>query len=359
MNENCANFKVLAGDFEHALLNLTPSNRRHVSQYDLVSLQKPQSYLYDVQAKELRSRVIDPLLKKSILVDASGKAVWQVIEPLAIKVEYDPAVHPECFVWRFVCGMGDSLDGFTLHPVDLLTIADDAAGLESCLWRGLIDAKMKGGAFAALFKGFSGLKRRGKKIFMRTMKRFLATLMPGEPIILMYTSESAVDKECNGSVDTISPKNNYLKKFKLSPPCDEQLAEYFNFTMRSIYRLQSDQLPFCSEDEFIEGFHGRPDHLRSIEMLERWRMEMGDKVRRDFKGFIEEYFAGLSVSERQDMAVKDLGIKDVKDMDTEDKDKEDMDTKDAPKDTANNNSVIDQIVDSYTEHSEAPEDVLF
>ena len=40
-----------------------------------------------------------------------------------------------------------------------------------------------------------------------------------------------------------------------------------------------------------------------------------------------------------------------------------MDTKDAgPKDTAtntNNASVTDQIVDSYTDHSEVPEDVLF
>lgn len=324
--------KVSAGDFEHALLNLTPSNRRHVSQYDLVSLQKPQSYLYESQARDLRTHVIDPLLKKSILMDASGKAMWQVLEPLVIKIEFDSAVHAESFVWRFVCGIGDSLDGFALHPVDLLTLCDEAGGLESTLWRGLVDAKMRGGAFAVLFKGFAGLRKGEKKIFMKTVKRFIGTLMPGDPIILIFTSKNVG----GGS------KPDLLKIFELKPPTAEQLRDYFNFTIKSVYRLfTADLKEFCSaeEDEFLSKFRADRVPSRTIGEMERWRMEIGDRIRGNMGGFLAEYFDGF---ERKAAAEE-------------------------AKDTTESTSTeTEEVVESYGEESvafllscEAPEDVLF
>ena len=283
--------RVGAGDFEHALLNLTPSNRRHVSQYDLVSLQKPQIYLYESQLSDLRARVIDPLLKKSILMDASGKSTWQVLEPLVIKIEYDAPVHPESFVWRFVCGLGDRLDGFALHPVDLLTLCDEACGLESTLWRGLIDAKMKGGAFAVLFKGFPGLRKAAKKIFVKTMKRFCGTLIPGEPIILIFTSCHSVKRA--GKSSTVP--GSFFKTFELCPPCAGQLQDYFNFTLRSIHRLFAAEMKeICpEEEEFVGRFRRDRVPVQTIRELERWRLEIGDRVRRNPLGFLDEYFEGL------------------------------------------------------------------
>ena len=69
--------------------------------------------------------------------------------------------------------------------------------------------------------------------------------MPGEPIILMFT----------GPIGT-NPKNvGCMKTFTLNAPGEQQLGEYFNFVIRSIYRLQSEKLySLCSEDEFIDRF---------------------------------------------------------------------------------------------------------
>lgn len=276
------NIKVSSSDFEYALMHLTPSNRRHVSQYDLVSLQKPQTFLYQNQGNNLKTQVVDPLLKRGIMKDASGKSVWQVLEGLVIKIEYDPLVHPESFIWRFVCGIGDSLDGFSLHPVDLLTLSDESSGLEASLWRGLIDAKMKGGAFAVLFKSFNNLKRSEKKLFLKTIKRFTSTLIPGEPIILIFTGR------------IISKTSSFLKKFVLNEPSGEQIFDYFNFVIRSIYRLFPDdpeiQKLSQNEEEFLKRFRRDRVQAKTVLELERWRMEIGDQIRNDCKGFLLKYF---------------------------------------------------------------------
>lgn len=336
--------KVTAGDFEHALLNLTPSNRRHVSQYDLVSLQKPQSHLYESQARDLRTHVIDPLLKKSILMDASGKAMWQVLEPLMIKIEFDAAVHPESFVWRFVCGIGDSLDGFSLHPVDLLTLCDESGGLESTLWRGLIDAKMRGGAFAVLFKGYSGLRKLEKKVFMKTVKRFMGTLMPGDPIILIFTGNGVITKIDASSTVTL------FKKFVLSAPTTDQLRDYFNFTIKSIYRLFTAELKdHCTEEDFLRCFCQDRVPSQTIGAMERWRMEAGDRVRGDMSGFLCEYFDGLE-GIRMTVDTKES----VKPVDTRETVK--------PADTRDTADETGDVVDSYITVgtlSCVPEDVLF
>lgn len=282
---------VDASDFEHALINLTPSNRRHVSQYDLVSLQKPQGILYDRQACELRSGLISKNLKRNIVMDASGKATWQVLDPLVIKVLFDGAVHPESFVWRFVCGIGDGLDGFAVHPVDLLSLREDASGFGASLWRGLDDARLKGGAFCVLFKSFNGLAKDERKEMTKIMKRFMGSLVPGEPVILIYTCKNNMSTE-----DTES--TGLIKKFRLKGPDGEQLSEYFAFILRSIYRLlSSDHALLLNESEFVLQFK-KPANLAGVLAVEKFRMEIGDEVRSDLEGFCSKYFDMNIVKEK-------------------------------------------------------------
>lgn len=282
--------KVAASDFEYALAHLTPSNRRHVSQYDLISLQKPQSLLYDLQSQELKSKIINPMLKRSIANEASGKVSWQLLEPLIIKVLHDSSIHPDSFVWRFVCGIADGLDGFTVHPVDLTTLADDSSGLEAALWRGLNDARLKGGAFCVLFKSFNSLKKDERKVFVRTLKRFVVSLVPGEPVILLFScsNKGSDDDRIDGPV----------KRFRLNRPNCDQVSGYLDSVLRSIFRLLSSEKKLnLSEDEFVNTFR-RPQSMdMSVSDLERLRMNLCDMIRGDVDGFIAKYFDGLSIIE--------------------------------------------------------------
>jgi hypothetical protein len=348
--KNCE-VKVNSSDFEYALMHLTPSNRRHVSQFDLVSLQKPQSLLYSVQSDELRQLFLLPNLKKNINKDASGKVTWQVLEPLIIKILYDSASHPESFVWRFVCGIGDGLDGFSVHPIDLMTLRDDPSGFETSLWRGLNDARLKGGAFCALFKSFSGLEKEERAIFIKTVKRFTNSLMPGEPIILIFTFKTG-KKEA---------ENNFagpIKKFRLASPTEVQTVEYLQFVLRSVYRiLSSERTLTISESDFMQEF--KWPEGRSIMEMERFRMEIGDMVRNDASMFfereifaIEEKLAEENENDIDHESIKDNINESIK------SDKSDKSDDSSPQDEKNNNyDNADYIGNDYG--SDAPEEVLF
>lgn len=293
-NEGGSSVKVEACDFEFALAHLTPSNRRHVSQYDLVSLQKPQSLLYGSQAQDLRSKIINPMLKRSIANEASGKVSWQLLEPLIIKVLHDPTVHPDSFVWRFICGIADGLDGFTVHPVDLLALADDSVGFEGALWRGLNDARLKGGAFCILFKSFSVLSRSERKLFVRSLKRFVVSLVPGDPVILMYSSSTSCTSSGNQRCDG-DRLEGPIKRFHLNGPTSDEVKNYLDSILRSIFRLLSSERKLCvTEEEFVNDFR-RPDFIEiSVHELERLRMNLCDMIRGDVDGFITKYFEGTN-----------------------------------------------------------------
>jgi hypothetical protein len=291
---------VTSGDFEFALLHMTPSTRRHVSQYDLVSLQKPQSLLYDLQASHLRSSVIDSVLRRNLTSDASGKVTWQLLEPLILRLSYAASVHPESMVWRFACGIADGLDGFQVYPVDLTSLSDDSSGgsLESSIWRGLSDARAKGGAFCVLFKSYEGLELDQRRSFHRILKRFVTGLLPGEPVVLIYTA----CKRSNSSVKS-SVKSAGRCEFELCAPSFLQITEYFNFLLRSIYRLlessepesmdqsgrPSKRLLLLSEADFLSNFQISSD-LDSVMRIERARMDICDLVSRDPDAFATKYF---------------------------------------------------------------------
>lgn len=294
--ENCR-VKVNSSDFEYALMHLTPSNRRHVSQFDLVSLQKPQSLLYNDQSEELKRMFLKPNLKKNLTKDASGKVTWQILEPLMIKILYDGASHPESFVWRFVCGIGDGLDGFAVHPVDLMTLRDDPNGFETSLWRGLNDARLKGGAFCVLFKSFNGLEKEERVIFIKTIKRFTNSLMPGEPVILIFTCKNGKEEVGNSLVGPI-------KKFRLAVPSESQTVEYFQFVLRSVYRiLSSENTLTISESDFMKEFKCPEGH--SVMEMERFRMEIGDMIRNDPSAF---FGRDIFANEPTDANVQDLKV---------------------------------------------------
>lgn len=273
--------RVESSDFEFALNHLTPSNRRHVSQYDLISLQKPQSLLYDCQYNDLRINLINPILKRNLISDASGKITWQTLEPLIIKVVYDVKVHPESLVWRFICGVGDGLDGFTVHPIDLKVLSQEGNGLSSSLWKGLNDARVKGGAFSVLFKGFDSLLKEDKKIFKLSIIGFMKTLMPGEPVILLFTSNNSKPGKTN----------SLIKTFELDSPNESQCSSYFNFVLRSLYRLiSSEKRLLVKEDEFIETVCKLDTSVPNVLELEKWRMCIGDEVRNDPDSFLIKHF---------------------------------------------------------------------
>jgi len=291
--ENCG-VKVNSSDFEYALMHLTPSNRRHVSQFDLVSLQKPQSLLYKVQSEELKRLLLQPNLKKNITKDASGKVTWQVLEPLTIKILYDGASHPESFVWRFVCGIGDGLDGFAVHPVDLITLRDEAIGFEASLWRVLNDARLKGGAFCVLFKSFNGLDREERSVVIKTFKSFTNSLMPGEPVILIFTCKNGKEEAGN---DFIGP----IKKFRLAAPNETQITEYLQFIFRSVYRiLSSERTLTISESDFVNEY--KCPESRSVLEMERFRMEICDMIRNDPEAYFGREIYAKEVTEADAIA---------------------------------------------------------
>jgi len=277
--------QVTCGDFEFALLHMTPSSRRHVSQYDLVSLQKPQSFLYSRQAAEVRGQIIDCVLKRNLTSDASGKATWQLLEPLTLRISYDGSVHPESMAWRFACGIADGLDGFQVYPVDLTSLTDEGS-LDSSIWRGLNDARLKGGAFCVLFKSFEGLALDDRKAFHKILKRFVNSLLPGEPVVMIYTS--AAFKR--------NPQSCFGKRvFELTAPDSTQVQEYFNFLLRSIYRLlgtetASKKLMLC-EEAFLSSFIlPSQGDKPSVSSIERARMDICDLVSRDPLAFAAKYF---------------------------------------------------------------------
>lgn len=336
--------KVTSSDFEYALMHLTPSNRRHVSQFDLVSLQKPQSLLYDAQNEELKRLLIQPNLKRNIAKDASGKVTWQVLEPLVIKILYDGASHPESFIWRFVCGIGDALDGFTVHPVDLMTLRDDSSGFENSLWRGLNDARVKGGAFCVLFKSFNALEREERAVFVKTVKRFTNSLMPGEPVILIFTSKNGKEGE--------NQLNSVIKKFRISVPSEEQTRNYLQFVLRSVYRILSTETTTLtvSEEDFMREV--KCPEGRSVLELEKFRIEIGDVIRKDPEAYFgREIFATTCDSEK--VCADNC---DDSHASRVDKDDSRVDNDDSRVD--NDDNSVDNIGDSYAE-SDAPEEVLF
>lgn len=335
MEEAGTDVKVTAADFEYALMHLTPSNRRHVSQFDLVSLQKPQSLLYDTQSEEFKKLLLQPNLKRNMTKDASGKVTWQLLEPLVIKVLYDGASHPESFVWRFVCGIGDTLDGFAVHPVDLLTLRDDASGFEASLWRGLSDARLKGGAFCVIFKSFNGLSKEERSILVKTVKRFIGSLMPGEPVILIFTCKNSkiMENDLSGSI----------KKFKLAVPSEDQVQNYLQFVLRSVYRiLSSERTLTISETEFLTEF--KCPEGRSVLEMERFRMEIGDMIRNDPNSFFDRKIFSEDKVEKNEEFSEDKVTK-----------SEEASTQ---KGTEANDTPSYNIGDDYVE-SDAPEEVLF
>ena len=331
-SENCG-VRVNSSDFEYALMHLTPSNRRHVSQFDLVSLQKPQSLLYNAQAEELKKKLLQPNLKKTITRDASGKVKWQILEPLTIKNLYDGASHPESFVWRFDCGIGDGLEGFSVHLVDLMTLREDASGFETSLWRGLNDYRLKGAAFCVLFKFFNGLNREERCAFIKTVKRFMNSLMPGEPVVLIFTSKNGKEEVENSLVGPI-------KKFRLAVPSEAQTVEYLEFVLRSVYRILSTERTLSiSEADFIKEF--RYPVNRSVMDLERFRMEIGDMIGNDPSSYFErEIFFNEKEGSPGEENVKSVDNKDDHNVEN------DQDEENA-----------DYIGNDYA--SEAPEEVLF
>ena len=296
--------KIGTADFEFALTHLTPSSRRHVSQHDLASLQKPQSLLYDEQSRHFKSEMITPFLMKNLMFDASGKATWQTIEPLVIKVVYDEAVHPESFVWRFICGIGDGLDGFSVNPIDLGVICDQfgSGDIKAPLLKVLNDARVKGGAFCLLFKGFNGLSGKEKKTFKDTIIRFMSSLMPGEPVVLLFTSRlQKIEKERN-------ERNGIIKRFNFKSPNPSQFREYFNFVLRTLYRLISTERPLILDEEsFATEMNFQDDFLLVLE-IEKWRMRIGNEARTDFGSFCMKYF-GRIISECEKVIIEDEDCK--------------------------------------------------
>lgn len=252
--------KVIESDFEFALTHLTPSNRRHVSQYDLVSLQKPQSLLYDLQSSDIRNNLISPLLLRNLIKDSSGKLMWNLLESLIIKICYDEKIHPESFVWRFMCGIGDSLDGFTLIPVDLMSLSTDISTF-------LNDSRTKGGSLCILIRNFASLRgRESKKDFKSTIIKFMKNLMPGEPIIIMFSSKCA-----SSSVG----KDGIVKQFILNSPNETQFNSYSDFVLRSIHRLTFSSS--SCEEEFISSV-GKPEVIESVIGIEKWRMRLCNEL---------------------------------------------------------------------------------
>lgn len=298
------NVRVGSADFEFALTHLTPSNRRHVSQYDLVSLQKPQSLLYDQQLSNLRTLLLDPILKKNLTVDASGKVTWQCLEPLIIRLGYNSKTHPESFVWRFICGIGDGLDGFSVQPVDLSLLSSEPGGLSAALWKVLNDSRLKGGAFCVLFKGFTDLCREEQKAFKLTVVRFMKNLMPGEPVILLFTSKT------NGK-ETVDSKG-IIKKFELNCPDEPQISSYIDFVLRSLYRLiSSERKLVVSEEEFSMKISSETDAANLllnpvVVEMEKWRMRICDAARSDFDSFSMKYFGrNIHLEEHEIVAASD------------------------------------------------------
>lgn len=356
--------KVNSSDFEHALMNLTPSNRRHVSQFDLVSLQKPQSLLYDLQGGELRSVVISPNLKKNLIKDPSGKVTWQLLDPLVIKICYNSRIHPESFVWRFVCGIADGLDGFGVLPMDLLVLRNDSSGFEISLWRGLNEARLKGGAFCVLFKSFNGLTREERKIFISVIKRFINSLVPGEPVILIYTGNSNKKTLVKNTSGIVNKFTGFVKKFSLVAPCRDQYDQYFNFILKSFYRiLSSEKTLKFNESDFVTSFQREEFMDKTVLQLEQLRMEMGALIRDNLKTFNSKYFNGhLNFEETEKEIVTKTEDGDICEDDPTEEDpiaKTEDDPIAKTEDVPTEEDPIDDLFNSSDHLSEVPEDLLF
>lgn len=290
--------KVTAADFEHALLFMNPSTKRHSSRNDLVAHQKPQLHLYAAQLASLLGSVIRPRIRRAFAQDSSGKASWQVTEPLVLRLTYCPQAHPDAFVWRFMCGAAESLDGFAVEPVDLAAelSANANESVEGAVWRVLTGLRGKG-PVCVLFRPFYALGRGAAKSVRSALQQFAKSLLPGEPIVILYMlqtkrKERGKEKE-KPSIQTAITKLSYIETFHLFEPDCAQVAEYCRTVLQTLYRmLAADFAVPMDESAFVQAALERlasssSAAAASVLELERLRMDWTDRLLTDARSFFQ------------------------------------------------------------------------
>lgn len=263
---------VTAADFEHALLYMNPSTKRHSSRADLVCHQKPQLHLYSAQLSHLLGSLVRPVVKRTFAQNSSGKASWQVSEPLMLRLTYAPTVHPDAFIWRFMCGVAESLDGFTVQSVDLTAelTANSNESVEGAVWRVLSDARAKS-PICVLFKSLVSLGGKTGRSVRATLQRFAQTLLPGEPVVVVYSVRC--------EQETVFKPRPYIKTFHLQAPTESQVREYRTSVLQTLYRMLAvDFLVPLSEEEFIIQASERLPSSNNVTALEQLRMCWTDEL---------------------------------------------------------------------------------
>ncbi len=262
---------MTAADFEHALLYMNPSTKRHSSRSDLAAHQKPQFYLYSTQMTSILSGIIRPRIKRTFAQDSSGKASWQVSQPLIVRIAYSASSHPDAFVWRFMCGVGESLDGFTLDPVDLTAELSNNSNesIEGAIWR-VLNALRGKGPVCALLKPFYTLGSNAAKSVRSALQTFAKSLLPGEPVIVLYMIKKTlpVVKALSG-----------IETFQVAEPDVLQVSEFRQTVLQSLYlMLAVDFVLPIGEAEFVAVAAGRLSSATNVFDLERLRMDWTDDL---------------------------------------------------------------------------------
>lgn len=272
--------KVTAADFEHALLYMNPSTKRHSSRSDLVAHQKPQLHLYSTQMTSILSGLVRPRIKRTFAQDSSGKASWQVTQPLIVRITYASQCHPDAFVWRFMCGVAESLDGFTLDPVDLTAelSANSSESIEGAIWRVLNGLRGKG-PVCVLLKPFYSLGAKAAKSVRSALQMFAKSLLPGEPLIVLYML-----KKSSLIVNSLTG----IETFHLGEPDLHQVSEYRRTVLQTLYRMLAVDFALpLAEDEFVRASFDRLPSAANVFALESLRMDWTDQLLTDPQSFFQ------------------------------------------------------------------------
>ncbi len=273
--------KVTAADFEHALLYMNPSTKRHSSRSDLIAHQKPQFHLYSSQTTSILSNIIRPRIKRTFSQDSSGKASWQVTEALIIRITYAPQRHPDAFVWRFMCGVGESLDGFSLDPIDLTAelSANSSESVEGAVWRVLNGLRGKGPA-CVLLKPFYSLGPGAAKSVRSALQLFAKSLLPGEPLIVLYMQKQRL-------LPVFKPLSR-IETFPLGEPDLGQVADFRRTVLQTLYRMLAVDFSLPgTEEEFLALAFDRLSSASSVVDLEGLRMDWTDQLLTDPQSFFQ------------------------------------------------------------------------
>ena len=271
--------------------NLTPSNRRHVSQYDLASPAET--------AKLLCTTCKQRSCVQEWLIRCWRRAFWWMrVERLFGRLLNRWRLKQNTirlYIQNVSCAVcmrnwGRS-DGFTLHPGRLANDCGWRSGTWIVFVAGTDWCENEGRSVCGLFMGSVAWKGEERRFSWGQLKGSWLHWCLG-------ADYSHLHQWWIKNLMTVSIRRITWKVQIESP---EWWSTRRIFQFHDAINLLFTKRTSCSEDEFIEGFRGRPENenWRSIEMLERWRMEMGDRVRRDFKGFIEENFSGLAVKEER------------------------------------------------------------